>query len=154
MRVRCISNTSFGLPIALERFGYRGSKQLPLTVGREYIVYAVALLSDQIWYFIENDDADALRYPSREPAQLFTVLEGVMSRCWEFAFTPEHGDHLALISFPEWTRDRFFYDRLTDGQAREVEIFNRRKKSMDMEASGLELVSDGALQESKGTDTP
>jgi hypothetical protein len=154
MRIRCISNTSLGLPIALERFGYRGANPLPLTVGKEYTVYAVALLSDQIWYFIENDDADALRYPSREPAQLFRVLEGSLPHCWEFVLTPDHGDHLALISFPEWTRDRFFYDKLTDGQDREIEIFKRRKKAIDIEASGLELVRSSDPEASTDTAVP
>lgn len=129
MRVRCSSNTTLGLPAALERFGYREDQTLPLTVGKEYTVYAIALLNDQVWYFIENDDADVLHYPSREPAQLFSVSDGSMPGFWEFAFTPDHGDHLALVSFPEWTRDRFYYDRLTDGQDREVGIFNRWKKA-------------------------
>jgi hypothetical protein len=70
-----------------------------------------------------------------------------MARCWEFVFTPDHGDHLGLISFPEWTRDRFFYDKLTDGNTREVEIVKRRKKVIDLECSGLGLISNTDPQE-------
>jgi hypothetical protein len=126
--------------MALERFGYRPGRSLPLTVGREYTAYAIAFLGEQVWYFIENDDADVLRYPSREPAELFQVTEGSIPRCWRFAFTPGHSDHQALMAFPEWTEDRFFYDRLTDGQVREVEIFERRRRAIDLELAGLQLV--------------
>ena len=114
-----------------------------VTLGKEYVAYAVGFLDGQVWYFIENDDADSLQYPSREPAQLFSVVSGSIPRCWEFAFTPDHGDHQALVTFPEWTRDRFFYDRLSDGNRREVEIFERRKRAICAEASGLALVDEG-----------
>ena len=146
MTVRCISNTDVGLPASLEKYGYRGGRPLPLTVGKDYVVYGIGFLNSEIWYFIENDDAGSLRYPNREPAQLFTVLEGSIPRCWEFAYTPDHGDHSALMTFSEWTTDRYFYDRLTDGQTREVEIFKRRKRAIDTESSGLSLVTDSEEQ--------
>jgi hypothetical protein len=39
-----------------------------------------------------------------------------------------------ILSFPEWVNDEYFYDKLTDGNPTEVQIFNRYKKILEDES--------------------
>jgi len=134
MKLRCIANNGQALPDSyLESgSGYSSNTEFPLTIGKEYVVYALAIRDNQVWYYISDDDD--LYYPVHQPAPLFEVVDNALSKYWKYAFTPEHLDHLALFGFYEWISDPYFYDRLTDGREREVSILRRMKSLMDLEA--------------------
>ena len=105
---------------------------LPLTPGKAYVVYAIAFRSGQVWLYVTDDDE--LYYPLSYPAALFNVVDARVSRHWHFRQTPGHLDHTAILAIPEWAGDRFFYDRLTDREDRECEVFTVAKQAMDAEA--------------------
>jgi len=134
VRVRCTSNLAKALPDEYldPRAGFHREKEFGLTVGVEYVVYAVALRANQIWYYV-CDDAD-LWYPFHYPAPLFEIVDSSLSRYWRYAFTPSHSDHLAVLAFEEWASDEYYYDRLTDRLETEVALFGRMKALMDREA--------------------
>ena len=136
MRVSCLSNSGATLPenYVDARSGYGPSAEFPITVGKEYVVYAIALWNNaQVWYYVSDDDD--LNYPFRYPAPLFEVADSSVSRYWRYAFTPEHLDHVALFAFEEWVRDAYFFDRLTDDSELEVSTFRKMKDLMDSEPS-------------------
>jgi len=58
MKIRCIANTGASLPdeyIDPPR-GYTKQIQLSLTIGREYVVYAIREWKGTIWYYICGDN--------------------------------------------------------------------------------------------------
>lgn len=136
MKVRCIANTGQSLPDQYldARVGYTPEMEFPLTLEREYVVLAIALRQHQVWYFLSDDDD--LYYPAATPAPLFQVCDDRLSKYWRYAFTPDHGDHIALFAFPAWVADEYFYDRLTDGKEPEVLVYREMKLLMESEASG------------------
>jgi hypothetical protein len=135
MKVVCVSNSGKSLPgnYLDARRGYDGAKEFQITVGREYVVYALALRkNEQVWYYISDDDQ--LYYPFNYPAPLFQVIDCTLSQYWRYAFTPEHLDHVALFAFEEWVRDEYYYDRLTDNVEHDASKFREMKHLMDLES--------------------
>lgn len=108
------------------------STVFPLTVGRNYTVYALALRGDQIWFFLHDDNA--LYYPMSYPSDLFEISDNRVPSTWHFRETPRSLDHTAIFAIREWVTDDFFYDRLTDGNVEEVRIFRTAKQIIDAEA--------------------
>lgn len=107
----------------------------PLSVGKSYVVYAIGLLREQTWFYIDDDDH--LYYPKGYPAPLFEVIDSRVSKYWHFRYTPAHLDHTAILAFDEWATDNYFYDRLTDGEPLECRIYAAAKQRMDSEAGLL-----------------
>jgi hypothetical protein len=133
MRVKCVGTTAMHLPEEYLRppFGSGRGREFRLTLGREYDVSAFAFDAQGAWYFVVDDDE--LWYPRRLPAPLFEVTDGRLPATWRFSFTPSNSDHLALIAPKPWTDDEYFYDRLTDREARAVEEFTRFRGAIDPE---------------------
>jgi hypothetical protein len=133
MRVRCLSKsgTALSARVAGTRSGYDEGATFPLTPGKDYVVYALAFADTSVWYYLVDDHE--LWYPVHYPAELFEVIDDRLSRYWRFAFTPAHLDHQALLTIEEWAHDEYFYDRLTDKSASEVNKFANAKVLMDAE---------------------
>jgi hypothetical protein len=135
MKVKCLHNRKRDLPVELQREGVAygpAYTDMPLTIGREYVVYAMTARAGFPWYFIQDDDE--LPYPQAYPAPLFEITDTRLSRVWHFNIP---GD-VSKCEWPnwgpsEWVSDRFFYDRLTDCQPEEVRTFARYKAVMDRE---------------------
>jgi len=60
-----------------------------------------------------------------------------MSRHWVFSASVENRSYGPVVSelftFPEWARDRAFYERLLDGDQAAVDVFSQYKSLMDAE---------------------
>jgi hypothetical protein len=130
MRVRCIANTGKNLP---ENYidparGYTKTIELPLTVGKEYMVYAIRLWQGIVWYYICDDNYSY--YPIQTPAPLFEVVDNRVSKYWRFMLNP---NGVLRFVFEQWLNDPYFYDKLTDQEEAEVEIFDKVKELMDAE---------------------
>lgn len=133
MLLRCISNRGVTLPANYldEAGGCTKETEFFLTEGNEYLVYGVAFRDRQVWYYICDDYYT--EYPRIHPSPLFTIVDGRLSRHWVIFTTVGHADHFCLISFPEWARDHYFYDRLTNGNEKEVDMFRKMKELVDAE---------------------
>ena len=131
MKIRCIANTGASLPENyLDPYGdFTKDLEFGLTIGKEYVVYAFYERQGQIWYYIADDHY--MYYPMQNPAPLFEVVDDRLSKYWRFKLW-ENG--LLEVAFSQWFTDLYFYDKLTDQEPEEVEIFNRIKALMDLEA--------------------
>lgn len=138
MRVRAVANTGAALPDSALREGHVYSEQLfMLTLGREYVVYAMTVDSGHPWFYIVDDDLHP--WPMWHPGPLFELVDGRVSRYWVFGYAPRDDDAQgravpnAEFAFPEWIREPMFLDRLTDNEQPEVSVFARYKSLMDDE---------------------
>jgi len=130
MRIRCIANNGEHLP---ENYidparGYTKKVELPLTVGKEYVVYAIRAWQGVVWYYICDDNYSY--YPMQTPAPLFEVVDSRVSKYWRVMPYP---NGVLRIAFEQWFTDPYFYDKLTDQEEAEVEIFDKVKELMDAE---------------------
>jgi hypothetical protein len=135
VRVLCTANQGSALPRDYldARVNLTPQTLFPLTPGQEYVVYAATFLGNQVWYYLVDDDN--LWYPHRRPAPLFQIVDARLSQYWRYSFTPGHLDHLVLLAFDEWVSNVGFYDRLSDRDDAEVQVFRRRKAQLDAECS-------------------
>ena len=117
MKIRCLANTGFALPenYLKPEFCYTPKIDFPLTIGQEYIVYALKEWQGNIWYYISDDNYTY--YPMQHPAPLFEVIDDRLSSYWRFKCYP---NGLIRLAFKEWLIDPFYYDKLIDQEEREV----------------------------------
>ena len=131
MKIRCIANTGASLR---EHYldpngGYTRDLKYGLTIGKEYVVYAFYERQGQIWYYIADDHN--MYYPMQNPAPLFEVVDDRLSKYWRFNLR-QNG--LLRVAFSQWFTVPYFYDKLTDQEPAEVDLFKRIKYLMDREA--------------------
>jgi len=110
---------------------------LDLTVGNLYVVYALVVRRGFPWYFIADDLYGRLSYPLAYAANFFDIIDNRVSRCWTIGFrqSGRRRENISelLITFKEWVDDAMFFERLIDGNDREIAIFRRYKAFMDLE---------------------
>ena len=131
MKIRCIANTGANLPESyfLPHLGYKKESEFQLSVGKEYIVYALYEWEGKIWYYI--CDERYTYYPIHNPAPLFEVVDNRISKYWRFKLAP---NGLLTLAFEQWFSDPYFYDNLTDQEEQAVLIFEQIKDLIDAEA--------------------
>ena len=130
MKIRCIANTGADLPESyfLPHLDYKKETEFQLTLGKEYIVYALYEWEGKIWYYI--CDERYTYYPIHNPAPLFEVVDDRISKYWRFKLAP---NGLLTLAFEQWCSEPYFYDKLTDQKEEEVLIFEKVKELMDAE---------------------
>lgn len=114
--------------------GFADDTEFPVIVGKVYVVYAMTVLLNHPWYYI--CDEDGLPYPVHKPAPIFEVVDGHISRYWEYGYLRSKYQEpaYAIFAFSEWARDLFFYDRLTNQDETTIATFQRYKHLIDQEA--------------------
>jgi len=130
MQVRCIANTGNALPESYLKSDFYFTKEVefPLTLGKEYVVYALYQSQVNVWYYICDDSYTY--YPMQNPAPLFEVVDSRVYKYWRFELAPNGRLEMA---FEQWFTDPYFYDKLRDQEEAEVEIFEKVKELMDAE---------------------
>ena len=132
MIVRCVTNSGATLPIVnIEpRRGYDRSTEFPLTVGRDYCVFALTVFLGSAWYYVLDDDGND--WPTWAPSALFDVTDASLPASWTvgyYRFAVD--DQFPLISFPEWAGDRGFYERLLNREPDAVRVFAARRREVE-----------------------
>src|SRR6476661_5382396 len=130
MKVRCIANRGKVLPAQYldPRIPRGPQSEFSVTIGKTYLVYALISFSNQVWYYIADDHYGW--YPAGMPAPLFQVVDSRVSKHWGTRISERDRGTDVLIAFEEWLSIPWFYDRLTDREDKEVEIFRERKRQM------------------------
>lgn len=118
MIVRCKGNyvdDSFPYDLYAYWIDRRLERTFPLTIGATYPVVAIVVNQGIPWYYIHDDDN--LSWPIWYPASLFEVFDGTFPESWVYDYVTISRDvQFPIISFPEWANDRFFYERLVEGE--------------------------------------
>jgi hypothetical protein len=118
------------------RAGLDADTEFPLEVGKAYVVFALTVYRGYVWYYLCNENYTY--YPAWSPSPLFDVVEGTISRYWVYNHwhPRDEGGGYPIMAFDDWANDLYYYDRLTDGDEREVSIFRRYKRLIEEEADG------------------
>jgi hypothetical protein len=142
MRVRCVKNRIEEMQgdtrlyeMLTKVVGYKADHQLKLTVGREYVVYAISVKYGYPWFFVADDTYTS--YPMAYAAPMFQVVDSRLSQHWRFGyalFEDSSEEPVNLIAFEEWAVDYSFYERLLDSEPNEKSLFHRYKVMIDLEA--------------------
>jgi len=131
MKIRCLTNSLKALSLNKSSNYTLPDAQIFLTIGKEYIAYALSQFYDEIWYCV--CDESYTYYPVWYPKTLFEISDNRLSEYWVFSFKEDLKKERFFFGFPEWADQLDFYDKLTDGEKKEVEIFKGYKELMDLE---------------------
>ena len=138
MRVTCLASSGKSLPASCldEPAGITRDTEFPLTIGAVYVVYAITTFHGHCWYYVFDDNRQP--YPVWRLAPLFEISDPLLSPDWVVGYVRKGQDDegFPLISFPEWARDHFFYERLVDGDASAVAVFEARRASAEEHVGG------------------
>ena len=131
MRIRCLATTGNHLPAAYlaAPLGLTNRTEFDLTVGKEYVVYAIDTIDDRTYFFICADSFT--NYPMRVPAPLFETIDGTRSKHWK---TVTRANGLQETAIDAWISDPYFHEKLVEGNAAAVALFASHKAAMDAEA--------------------
>lgn len=105
-----------------------------LDPDRVYVVYGITVRDGDIWYYI--CDEHFTYYPRWKPSYMFDVVDSTLSRYWIYSQKKldSYVKPYPIITFPEWANNHpDFYDKLTDNESHETELFLKYKELMDIE---------------------
>ncbi len=135
MKVKCIYNNGINLPkdIFVEGSGYTEASTFPLKIDKDYVVYAMTIKNGYVWYYLCNENF--CYYPVWSPSPLFEIIDHKLSRYWVFSYKKgiNYIKAFPRWAYPEWAENPDYYDKLTDGDKKEVNIFKTYKELMDLE---------------------
>lgn len=135
MKVVCVTASGDGLPESFldMRINITRESEFPLTVGREYLVYAVTTYLCHTWFYVF--DENRLAYPVWYLAEIFRVSDRFIPRWWTVnyfgAASGSRQEGRLIVSFDEWASDPTFYERLVDGDADAQAVLKRHRSAME-----------------------
>lgn len=123
MLITATKNKTLDLPEQLRKFayGYFPSEELPLTLGKTYLVSAIQVNKYGEFYLIIPDDREEYSEPWWYPSALFKIIDGYTPEDW----TSNSHDDIKMTGFKEVVEDSHgkFYNDLLDGEKYAKEIF-------------------------------
>ena len=133
MRVRCVKNSIASIEGTSARERIQRSINLDgpindLTVRRDYGVQALEERDGGLWFYLHTVPVSDYPYPY--PAELFELLDNSIPEGWGIGFQdqPERGAVAwKRISFSAWANSDHFYERLVEGEAIAVALYQRMK---------------------------
>src|SRR4029077_15786404 len=133
MKIKCVSREGKSLPETCRdsQSGFRQDTVFALKLDKNYQVYGLTLFLGHIWYYI--CDEHYTYYPRWNPSPLFRVVDGRLSKYWRFRYSRSGEKERVVIAFHEWVDDEYYYDKLTDGDKKAVDLFLKYKRLMDKE---------------------
>ena len=113
-------------------------EQLELTVGKVYLVLAVARYSNNFFFYILGDESDD--YPLAFPAPLFEIRDFEVSQFWDFDYRKISSlkelsiGNEEILSFKEWkSQGDEFYEKVLEEDKQALAIFSSYRDKMLME---------------------
>jgi hypothetical protein len=139
MKVKYLFNTGKVLPKDVYKENkYDEASEFQVTVNKEYIVYGITTIKKYNWFLICDDTYDGtyIYYPLYLPCQLFTIIDGKISKYWlikEGVDEYDHGERIIKFGFQELIEEEYFFGNLVEGYKREIKIFQDYKRLIDAE---------------------
>lgn len=119
----------------LEKSGNTPWSKFNVTIGREYVVHAMALWTYGLGALLVDDTSR----PNWKLMEIFEVVDGRLPRHWEFCLWEGREPVLALWGYPSLIRDPSHYDDLINRERPALEVFFRETQArypFDIDANG------------------
>ena len=110
-------------------------EQLELTIGKTYVVLAIAKYSGKLYCYIMGDESDD--YPLAFPIEFFEIYDDKISKYWDSnlssikSFDKVNIEDHEVYSFTQWkTQKDLFYENILEEDKQTISIFNEYKDKM------------------------
>lgn len=127
MRVRCTSNRIDSLSEASIQEHVKQSVHLEsvdLHIGKDYQVFGVSFDEGIPWFLICEDMAD--NYPVPHCSAFFELIEGTIDSGWMLSIGESNVGSVSLLP-AGWATDKFFLEKLVDGDSAAIAYFDSLK---------------------------
>ena len=130
MKVKCIYITGESLSQKFIDIGWTKQSQMYLKINQEYEVYGMYYYSGIFKYLVVEDDSSPNWYPS----EIFEIVNNKIPTWWYFDMidNPKGGIE-ALWGYDELINNEDHYDNLINREKVDLEIFHKRKKTIENE---------------------
>jgi hypothetical protein len=135
MKIKCISDSVSIETSSKAVVEWANNSEMEITKGKTYVVLAISKYLDTIFYYILSDEPKD--YPLAFPSNLFEITDYRFSKCWNTSLIEfEQVEDIKIrdneiISFNEWVLEGDkFYEKLLEGEKKEVRIFNLYRDEM------------------------
>lgn len=137
MKIKCINKSGNHLA---EKAGYPSDyESLSLKVGTEYVVYAMAVWDEYLYYLLKPDheDPDLNIDPVWYPFEWFEIMDHRLPATWSFNHIAEPNvQELSLIwGYKEIAFNLEHHKGIMEREAEDLAIFYARKKEIDEASS-------------------
>ncbi len=152
MVIKCIKNNIYDVEKSSTLFQYLkesvhlDDNELPLDIDKTYNVYGCMFKESHLWFYICEDDSFD-DYPKAYAVPFFEIIDDSLSKYWVLGHSilkdsskPE-GYVYINITFREWAKDYFFYEKLVEGEKEEVSLFQKYKKLIDDEIGSVAMLT-------------
>ncbi|WP_162889498.1 hypothetical protein [Pseudomonas parafulva] len=102
-----------------------------LVLDREYSVYGIVLWENSPFAYVFLDEEDD--YPTPVAMDFFEISDAALSKYWVLSYFPQKSESPSCLVFGEWAQDPSFYEKLIEGDAAAIDVFNRYRSLMDSE---------------------
>ncbi len=122
MIVKASRNKKVDIPLDIRNYAFGGDgKQIPLTVGKRYVVSGIREMLGHEFFLIIPDDNELSGRPWWYPSELFEVTDDFKPEDWVKNDFPE----VIYETFPELANDATgnFENNLEDGEQQEMSVF-------------------------------
>ncbi|WGD37432.1 hypothetical protein [Lysinibacter sp. HNR] len=129
--LRCIAVDMSQLPESfVDELGESmGETRFHLTLNKEYMAMGITNQRGEWWYYIEDDFGSS--YPIWHPRAIFVEVDDLIPENWVSCdHVGYNGEKYTTVSFPEWARDPYFYERLVGGDEVTVAIYEAEREKL------------------------
>lgn len=136
MIVQSVTNTTGTAPLILREAlsQMSGYDEWTVALGKSYVVYGIAVKRGIPGFLILSRTPE---YPKWYPYCFFDIVDGRLSKYWQFEAVENESELVTLLTFPEWASDDHYYDSLTDGEVEAVNCWHRYRTLIRLEAFDL-----------------
>ena len=127
MRVICNGNTGQSLTSRCLNLGNTRESLFPVSVGKEYYVFAISLWQGVIYLLLTDD----YHLPYWFPMCLFSVNDPRLPEDWLFSFFDDEGDERglqALWGYDQLINDATHYEALIEREPEALRYFYEEEK--------------------------
>lgn len=131
MIVKCTGNSlEHVAPDAIGHLRHRVHQdELPLVIGREYVVYGLLFRDGQPWFLVcEESDDD---YPKPHFGQLFVLVYDRIPPDWSLRLEESNVGRVSVLP-SRWAGDPRFLEKLVDSDPIAVDEFRKMKQAIEL----------------------
>jgi hypothetical protein len=116
------------------------------TPGKPYYVYATIKTVGEsdpkfminVWGMDSNDTIYSI------PSRYFEIIDNTIPEDWEVGTYEAYGKGIEINSFPEISKDKYFYEKLLDDNPDAIQVFRRYADKYEQEARDFQLPRPGS----------
>ncbi|NGX56745.1 MAG: hypothetical protein K1060chlam5_00991 [Candidatus Anoxychlamydiales bacterium] len=143
MKVRCVCNNGENLSQKTLDIGWTKQTKMGLKLDKTYLIYGIIFYKNIFEYLTVDEYNKSFWYPS----EIFQIIDNKLSSLWYYIKYNKEDFINSCWGYYELVNKRNHHSDLIEREPKDIEIFNIRKKEMDLEFSDDSIKEKATLAE-------